>query len=249
MRRYRRTPYHRPSHELLFRLVVRRDVLRVLHGLEEAGFAQYRAARRGELLSDRIAEIESLVAGDLGADLVPTVERLIGTALPSNTITVYVQAYAQPHASRLTGSAFITDYTYPDEIIVRNTVHELFHPPVNWSDPAMRELIRTLRDVPSLVRAFDEHDPVYGYNHFEGYVEENIVRMLEQWVAEKLDLGMGDPYARWRVEDGGMHVLAPVLYTLAHEHDLDESGLPIGAFLTDRVTGRAEEIEAMITDT
>lgn len=247
MRRYRATSYYRPSHGLLFRAVVRRDVIRVLDGLREAGFAEYRDDRRAESLAARIAEIEALVSGDLAADLVPTVERLTGTALPSETITVYVQAYAQPHASRLAGTAFITDYTYPDELILRNTIHELFHPPVEWSDRGMRELLRTLRDVPSLVRAFDEHDPVYGYNYFEGYVEESIVRMLEQLVAEQFGLGMGDPHARWRREDGGMHVLAPVLYSLAREHRLLESGGSVAAFLAEHVTGRPDEIEAMIT--
>jgi len=246
MRRYRQTAYYRPTHGLLFRLGIRRDVLRVLRGLEDAGFAEYRDERRGEALATRVAEIESLVAGEVAADLVPTVERLIGASLPSDTITVYVQAYARPHASRLTGSAFITDFTYSDELVIRNTVHELLHPPVDWSDREMTELISTLRDVPSLVRAFDEHDPVYGYNYFEGYVEENIVRMLEQLVAESLGFGMGDPYARWSCEDGGMHVLAPVLYTLARRHGLLESGIPVGEFLTARVAGRAEEIEAMI---
>lgn len=106
-------------------------------------------------------------------------------ALDGETVQVYVLAFGQPHAVKLAGNRLLVDLSYSDEIIAQNAIHESMHPPVDWSDPDMRALLDRLDGSPFVRRAFDEHDPAFGYNQFEGYVEESIVRVLDQRIAEE----------------------------------------------------------------
>lgn len=181
----------------------------VLRALRAAGFEEYwRSA---------IAPQIAIRCGTLGAELGPydvvaEVERVLGVPLPAAETTVYVLFYTRPHGIALLDGAFIVDHTWSREVVVRTAAHELMHPPYDLeNEPGLRAAIASLAADPLLRARFDGHDPDYGYNTFEGYIEEGCVRALDQLVAERLGVAR-DPRERWLNEDGGMHVFAACLY-------------------------------------
>lgn len=235
MRAYRATEYYRPVHGALFRLGVARDSVRVVRGLDDAGFEAYWREKKLPLVEARIDELREASAG---WNVVPEIERRLGSAVDGETIHVYVLAFGRPHAIKLAGNRLLVDASYSNEIVVQNAIHELMHPPVDWSEPDMRALIDRLDESPLIRRAFDEHDPSYGYNQFEGYIEESIVRVLEQRIAEGLGLETRAGEDRWRHDDGGMHVFAAILYALTEREGYMEAEEPIDAFLARHIVER-----------
>jgi hypothetical protein len=145
-------------------------------------------------------------------NIVPAVERYLGFALPSQTITVYVLAYSQPHDTRVTGLRFLTDKSYPFGIVLHSAIHESMHPPYNTNDPTVQEAIDLLSNDPLVVDKVKHHDPSFGYNTVSGYIEEDSVEALEQIVSEQFGVG-NNAHVYWTQHDGGMHVLATAIYT------------------------------------
>lgn len=145
-------------------------------------------------------------------DIVPAIEKLLGFPLPSDTITVYLLAYSEPHGIRITGLRFLTHYSYPFDIVLHNAIHEPMHPPYNANDPSMKIAIATLAADPLVNDKIHHHDPSFGYNSAEGYIEEDSVQALEQIVSEQVGVGR-NPCRYWTEQDGGMHVLAAAIYS------------------------------------
>src|SRR5262249_23948262 len=76
------------------------------------------------------------------------------------------------------------------------------------------------------------HDPSFGYNSFEGLLEEGVVKVLDQFIAERL--GVAVPAAeRWRTNDRGLHVIAAALYDVMREDRYDETGGNVASYLRD----------------
>src|SRR5581483_423259 len=145
-------------------------------------------------------------------------EALLGFSLPSNEITVHVLQYVQPHGIRILGTRFLTDVTYASSIQVMTAVHEMLHPPFVREGAQVQACLSELEKDAFLMEAFVNHNPDYGYNTFEGFIEEGCVRALDQFVNEKLSIAK-DARERWRTDDEGMHVFAACLYaTMKEEH-------------------------------
>lgn len=223
-RALRRTPYWSEDGWKEF-LEVRDDLRTVLEDLRRIGFVDHWrrtvlpeaeracAAARQRLKGDRVAELQ---------------EQVLGRPLEPPIISVRLLAYAQPHGIKVTGSTFLTDLSYPLEIVLRNGAHEMLHPPFDLAhDPVLRKALETLRQDPCLMDKVDHHNPSFGYNSFLGFVEEDVVQAFEQAIASRCGFAQ-DPRQRWRSADDGMHVLAVALYSLLErEPDLP----PIRAFL------------------
>lgn len=64
------------------------------------------------------------------------------------------------------------------------------------------------------------HNPSFGYNSFESFVEEDCVRALDQIIGERFGIE-NDAFRRWQEEDGGMHVLVAALYNLMKREKYD----------------------------
>jgi len=160
-------------------------------------------------------------------NIVPTIEARLGHALPSNKITVYLLYYSEPHGIKIVGTNFITHYSYPLRIVMRNAIHEMMHPPYEASNPALKNAIESLRADPFLMDKVQHHDPSFGYNTLEGFVEEDCVQALEQNVAEQFDRNgdlKGNPEKYWAEQDGGMHVVAVALYQLMKQENFPKAG-------------------------
>jgi hypothetical protein len=180
-----------------------------LRALNRVGFPAYweKSAKPG--IEQRIAQLTP----DLSKyNIVPVIERYLGTPLPSPTITVYLLAYSEPHGIRITGLRFLTHESYPFKIVLHNAIHEPMHPPYNASDPRVRKAIDLLSNDPLIEDKVKHHDPSFGYNTAAGYIEEDSVQALEQIIAEQFGIAR-DAREYWKEQDGGMHVLAAAIYT------------------------------------
>ncbi len=74
----------------------------------------------------------------------------------------------------------------------------------------IRSAIESLRLSPYIMDKVGHHDPSFGYNDLEDFVEEDCVQALEQTITQSLGL-KNNEQDYWRQQDGGMHVLAVAL--------------------------------------
>lgn len=164
-------------------------------------------------------------------NVIPAVEHVLGSPRPTNQITVYLLYYSEPHGIKITGTRFLTHYSYPFRIVLRNAIHEMMHPPYDLAhDPELRTGLESLKSDPFLMSKVEHHDTSVGYNTLAGLEEEDCVQALEQIIAERFGMG-GDPRAYWREQDGGVHVLAVALYVLMKEQEFDGSHESFPTFL------------------
>jgi hypothetical protein len=158
-------------------------------------------------------------------------EKLLGFRLPSNELTVYILNYSQPHGIRVTGMRFLTDAAYPFRIVLRNAVHEPMHPPYSLNnDRELKEALDLLRADAFLMDKINNHNPAFGYNSSEGFIEEDCVQSLEQVVNEKFKVEV-EAHKRWKENDGGMHVFAVALYSVMKDENFNEGHESLRDFL------------------
>ncbi len=163
-------------------------------------------------------------------NVIPAVEAVLGSPRPSNKITVYLLYYSQPHGIKITGARFLTHYSYPFRIVLRNAIHEMMHPPYDLAhDPELRSGLESLKSDAFLMNKV-EHHTSFGYNTLAGLEEEDCVQALEQIIAERFGMG-GDPRKYWSQQDDGIHVLAVALYSLMKEQKFDGSKESFPTFL------------------
>lgn len=147
-------------------------------------------------------------------DVVAAVEKYRGVALPSKQITVYMLYYSHPHGIKITGTRYLSNVRWSYRIVLQNAVHEMFHPPYDGArDPKLKETLSRLQKDAFLMDKILNHNSDFGYNSFEGFIEEDCVRALEQMASESLGIAT-DARRRWQEEDDGMHVFAVALYSI-----------------------------------
>lgn len=209
-RNLKETVYYNKDGWSLFESV--RDELKTIFSfLKSIEFEAYWQRNILPKIQRRMAEVKS---GLPDYDVVSEVETHLGQPLAANKITIYLLYYSRPHGIKITGTRFICDVSYPLNIIIQNAVHEMMHPPYDLKRD--RELSRALDGLQAdrfLMNKIKNHNPSFGYNSFEGYVEEDCVRALDQLIGERFKIAV-DARQRWKDEDEGMHVLAVALYSL-----------------------------------
>jgi hypothetical protein len=215
---------------------VRGELRTILSSLREAGFADFWERHVLPRVTRKIAAVGE---GLSEYDVVTEVETRLGFALPSNRVTVYMLYFARPHGIRVTGARFIADVSYPFAEVLRNAVHEMLHPPYDPSrDPELRRALDSLRADAFLAGRIRNHNPSFGYNSFDGFVEEDCVRALEQVIGEGIGIGR-DARLRWKEEDDGIHVFAVALYSLMRQENYQASRETFRDFLLRMIgTGR-----------
>ena len=182
-------------------------------------------------INARIAEIDNKIGGARFLDLQT---KLLGFRPVAGPMTAYLVRFSKPHGIRITGPRYITAYDYPLEIILRNAVHEPMHPPFS-GDAAQWAALAPLRSDPDFMDRLAHHDPSFGYNSFEGLVEEDCVQALDQIVEERM--GVAAPAGeRWVKADDGLHILAAALYALMKQDGYDVRGGNFRAWLTSPAT-------------
>jgi hypothetical protein len=181
-------------------------------------------------------------------NVIPKVESVLGSPSPSNRITVYLLYYSEPHGIKITGTRFLTHYSYPFRVVLRNAIHEMMHPPYDLAhDADLRASLQSLRADAFLMDKVEHHNPSFGYNTLEGLEEEDCVQALEQILAETFGMG-GDPRRYWKEQDDGIHVLAGALYSLMKQQRLADAHEAFPVFLNRMIhsgalsNGRIEQI-------
>ncbi len=164
-------------------------------------------------------------------DIIPLQEKLLGRKL-DRTIEVLVLAYNDPYGIRITGQRFITHHGYSNELVLRNAVHEMFHPPFVRDNARLWTALTPLEKDPWMRSVVEDHDPAYGYRTFRGIVNEDSTRALDQLVSEQLGIAR-DMGRRVQHDDGGMHVLSAALYSLLKASGFASSGGRYEAWLID----------------
>lgn len=202
------------------------NVRNVLLFLKASGFEGYWRSSIYPLLE---AKAQGLRGYTGQFNLVSAVEKRLGHGLDSNIVILYL-TYFPSTATRLGGMRFVEGLAVSDEAVVRDAIHELFHPPFNRSDRALWAALGPLKGDAFLMDRYYKRGAGYPYS-FEGYLEENAVRALAQLVAE--ELGIAQPIAtRWRrSEDDGLYVLAPALYLLMRQEHFAQSSEGFQGFL------------------
>jgi hypothetical protein len=210
---FEKTPYHSEESWQLF-LSVNTELQTILNFLKEIEFERY--------WKDNILPIVQKTIGEIKPDLpkydvIEENENKLGYKLPSNTITVYMLYYSQPHGIKITGTRFLTDVAWPFKIVIRTAAHEMMHPPYDYiNDEGLRKAIESLRGDEFLMDKVLNHNPSFGYNTLEGLIEEDCVQALDQLISEKLGVER-DPRKRWKENDDGIHVFAVALYQVMKE--------------------------------
>lgn len=179
-----------------------------LRALDRVGFPAYWRQIAEPRAQKRIRELATNLPS---YNIIPAIENRVGFALPSQTITVYMLNYSEPHGIRISGLRFLTHVSYPFSIVLHNAIHESMHPPYNYEDPSVKQAVDLLGNDALIDEKVKHHDSSFGYNSARGYIEEDSVQALEQIVSEQFGIGR-NPCHYWEQQDGGMHVLATAIY-------------------------------------
>jgi hypothetical protein len=221
------SPHWSEADERLFRSV-RPALLAVLEGLRAADLAGWWAEHAADGLRRRCGELQRSFAG---YDLVPLVEHHTGVRFDTRTVELCVLRWAAPHGIRVTGARFLTDVRYDADLVLDIAIHELLHPPWPPGHP-VRDRLDTLAADPFLAARFAGRDPAAGYNTWAGYAEEDAAQALDHFLSARLGRdSRGDPVVRWTTADGGMHVLALLLYDVLRRGGFDPAAGSYADFL------------------
>jgi len=212
------TPYYSDEGWHLYESV-REDLKTVFKFLKDIQFESY---WRKYVVPKAVERIKKIHKELPKYNVVAEVEAHLGVKLSSHRITVYLLYFTKPHGLKVTGTRFLTHVDWPFAIVLRNAVHEMMHPPFEFaSDGELRKTLSPLESDEFLMDRIRNHDPAYGYNSFEGFVEEDCVQALEQVINERMGIEI-DPHRRWQESDGGMHVFAVALYSVMKEENFNE---------------------------
>ncbi len=149
-------------------------------------------------------------------NIIPTIEEHLGFPLASDTITVYTLYFSQPHGIKIIGTRFLTDIHWPFEVVFRNAVHEMMHPPFAPKSRKIKSIVNALQQDSLWAAAFRSRNTGNGYNSYEGLFEEGAVQALENHINHKFGMGR-DVASYWAKQDGGIHVMAVCLYVALQE--------------------------------
>ncbi len=154
-------------------------------------------------------------------NIVGEVENLFHYQLSTNVIAVNLLNFSRPHGIRVTGIRFLTHVDYPFDTLFRTSVHELMHPPFDLkNDGELIKALDVLRADEFLMNKVKNHNPSFGYNTFEGLIEEDCVKALEQIIEEKYQMET-EARKKWRESDDGIHVFAVALYSVMKQEKFD----------------------------
>lgn len=220
------SPYWDPDEWPIF-LELCLDFVKIFADFRAAGFAEFRSAYVDPRGAKKLPALRARLSG---MDTIAEQERLLGRKFPDPSLEIILLYFSKPHGIKIQGQRFLTHIDYPDEIVIRNADHEMLHPPFDMNGATSLAVQAALKSDPLFVKIVNEHDKRFGYNSFEGVLNEDTVQALEQIVNERL--GVAEPPAqRWKDSDDGMHVFAAGLYGLLKADGYDKTGGNIGVWM------------------
>jgi hypothetical protein len=157
-----------------------------------------------------------------GYDVIPEQQRLIARPLDPEIEVVLVH-FTKPYGVKIVGQRFLSHHSWDADTQLRTAAHEIFHPPFDPYDTKLLASLGELQNDPWMHSIVHDHDPAFGYNSFEGVLNEDSTSALDQIVSERLGFAR-DPAERWQSVDDGMHMLAAALYHLMRQDGFAERG-------------------------
>lgn len=230
----------------------RPDLLLWLRGMRDAGFTawweQVAAVPSRAKAAEMMPRLQAI-------DVIPLVEKAVGRKLPSNTITLNAARFCNPHGIRVQGMRFLFDIVAgrnADRVAIPVAIHEMFHPPFDKADPRIVKLIALLEQDPFIHGRWKGHNPSFGYNSFDGFIDEDTTQALDQVIGEKIGATFtDDPDERWATRDEGLHVFAVALYRLLKDQKFLDGNENITVFL-DRMVAEGKiapgKMEALVSE-
>lgn len=196
---------------------INEGLIGIFNFLEEIDFEKYWETNMLPGIEKRIDEINAMNPSEY--DILPEVEKCTGISLNSDTITIYLLYFAQPHGIRIKGTNLLSDISYSFDTIIGTAVHEMLHPPFNPEDAQFKAARSKLEEDEFIKSAMDRQDKTHGYETYEAYFEENCVDALEVLLREKYDILGEDARSYFRNHDGGIDALGMALYQLMKQED------------------------------
>ncbi|WP_395647118.1 hypothetical protein [Terricaulis sp.] len=196
-------------------------VAAALRGLDAAGFGAWREQTQGAQIRAGLSAVEAAVRAH---DVIAENQRFFARRLDPE-IEIVVLAFNKPYGIRIRGQRFISHYSWEAGVQLRTAAHEIFHPPYDENDWRITSRVAALAADPWMSAIVTTHDARFGYNSFEGILNEDSTQALDQIVAERMGFAR-NARERWRAADGGMHMLAAALYQAMKEDGFDRRGGP-----------------------
>lgn len=214
--KFRKSAYYSDDNWALFEKI-RPDLLVIMRFFIERNFEDYYQTQYRPLVDARIVAIDKNISS---YNIIPVIEEHLGYALPSDTITVFMLNFSQPHGIKIIGTRFLTDLHWDFQVVFRNAVHEMMHPPFR-KNKRINKIISDLRKDSLWSAAFSKRNPQNGYNSFEGLFDEGAVQALENHLNKKFGMGR-NLKEYWAKQDGGLHVMAVCLYMAMQDWDFSK---------------------------
>jgi hypothetical protein len=210
------TPYIFP-HETFIRYFSFFDstIIPLLDELEKAGFYKFWQENKLPLIKARCEEIDKYMEKYNAEDLINQYKNF-----DNSDFTVYLCSFANPHGIGLCANSIISDYSYPNDTILSNVTHEIFHPPYNFE--TVKQSVNVLAEKSWVKEAFKNQNPNSGYYAIEGFIEEHIVEALGIYILSNLGIDI-DPIEYFKNHDEGSHVISPYFYKYLCENKKDSA--------------------------
>lgn len=226
--------------------MVKKELVVVCSFLKDIDFHKYWTDNILPKVKERIQTLKA--EGAMDHDVIPEIEKYTGIKLSSDTITMYLSYFSQPHGISLGNNHFITDISNDTNTILRNAVHEMMHPPFNPKDEAFKGARSKLADDTFIQKMMAKQDSTHGYSTYESYFEENCVDALETTICEKFDLLPSTGVDYIKQQDGGIDGLGSAIYSLIKQEDYTKTGESFEAFIIRMINsgkladGKVEQI-------
>lgn len=216
---------------------VREDLRVIFTFLKDIKFEQYWRQNILPGVESKIAETKPSLPQ---YNVIKEAEDLTSYKFSSNTVTAFFLHYAKPHGIRITGLRFIMSDTDSFKTTVFIATHELLHEPVRALvsddsdtkiDAEVKTALAPFHQDAFLMDKLNNHNKSFGYNTFEGLINEDLTQALDQIIGEKLGTQIAERHLRWKKSDDGIHVFAIAFYTLMKEENFPQNGETLRSFL------------------
>lgn len=153
-------------------------------------------------------------------NVIPLIEKYARKPLAFDSLTIYLAHYVLPFGVGLDSdhSLFYPQISTAD--LVDYAIHEFFHSVIRNvdEDPKLWEALYFVKDDAFYMQNFKDHDPSFGYNTLEEYIEEDVVEAMDQLIAEEAEVAQ-DAVTRWRNSSPNLQILTPIVYSLLCSED------------------------------
>jgi len=199
------------------------DLKLVFSFLKEHDFENYWSVNNEPLVEKKIKDASDLFTE---MNIESPIWKILGKTYAYEKMSILVSYYTKPHGKRM-NQFIVTQEDISNKALLQLIIHEILHS-YEANEYIKPELSKISGDK-FVMKHFQNRNPSYNYNTFDGYLEENIVRVLDQVITEHFGIEK-KPWRRFIKQDDGMHVLAGALYFLIKKKDYSFEKEPFSVF-------------------